>query len=67
MNTKKVFVNGECLETILRHYYAIPTLIQEVRNTKGSFTEWDNKRSPSSFKDSVLVNDAKIRIEDFVI
>lgn len=32
MNTKNVIINGESLYSILRQYYAMFTLIHEVKN-----------------------------------
>ena len=63
MNTKNVKINGESLYSILRQYYAIFTLIKEVKDCNGNFTKWDRERSA----DSTKALEAKIEIENLIL
>lgn len=45
MDSKNIFVNGESLDAILIHYYALPVIIQEVKNCGGNFYKWDEERA----------------------
>ena len=49
MDAKKVLVNGEPLDVILRHYYAVGELIREVKRLNGNFTGWDTERSLGNY------------------
>jgi len=49
MDAKKVFVNGEPLDVIIRHYYAIQELIREVARLGGDFTGWDTERTLGNY------------------
>jgi hypothetical protein len=60
MDANKVLINGESLDVILRHYYAIPTLVRHALLTKSSggtkaLEEWDKRRKET-------LNDVKIKI-----
>ena len=63
MDTNKIFINGESLNSILRHYYNINILIKEIKRMNGNFFEWDEKRSI----DTVKTHNAEIEIKDLVL
>jgi hypothetical protein len=48
MNAKNVMINGQSLDGILRHYYALSVLIREVKRLNGSFVEWDRERTKTN-------------------
>jgi len=61
MDAKNILVNGESLDVILRHYYAIPTLIKHAKLTKNlggsdALKEWDYRRAET-------IKNIKIEIE----
>ena len=43
-DARDVTINGESLQVILAHYYALPSLIGEVRKPNGNFDAWDKQR-----------------------
>lgn len=64
MNTKNVKINGESLYSILRQYYAIFTLIHEVKACNGNFTKWDRERCVDNTGKAL---NAKIEIENLIL
>lgn len=63
MNTKNVKINGESLYSILQQYYAMFTLIHEIKACNGDFTKWDGERNANTTK----VLEAKIEIENLIL
>ena len=63
MNAKNVLINGESLNTILRYYYLIPILIDEVKKSGGSFYKWDDKRGKEIEAEAL---DVTIEINDII-
>lgn len=66
MDAKRVKVNGEALDVIMRHYYRIPVLIREIKKLGGSFEEWDRLRAEDP-TNTLTRSDVMLEIENLIL